>query len=203
MILNFREWVYQEMAFVSKEPVYLDETDIQYLKQFPVEYWASALQQRYGEIIFQYLQNPDSESEYQTITVTGRIDNSKSFNVKTYVKQVIEKLKEKKYDLSGMNPLNKTSLYYSIMTMEKAKKLASQLFNTIPSQDQEIYKRIEKKAFEYRKEKPDGNWEKLTKIYPRLDVKRYVNPKPNEVYFSPNHLMQNRNDPEPGAENTA
>lgn len=176
MILNFKEWIIKEMASVSRQKIFLDDDDMAYLKQFPSQFWASALRQRYNELIYKALDHGQLRSDWsdtQTLKVHGPgggMDvKGREFTVNTGISKLIKRLKMMNYDFSGTNSNNSESLYYSPMSKHTA---------------QSVVKQLKQSAEEMKNEKGHINLDALQ----------------NTVSFSPNHLLSKRNDYEPGQE---
>jgi len=186
------------MAYVSKQPVYLDESDIEYLKQFPAQFWAQALKMRYNDFILNAFKRSPGEvsgavgqgwSDIQQVHFVGdkRHINPMGFSGKihTGITVLLQKLKRLGYDFSGVNPSASTSLYLGLMKPALANKLKAELISTISAESVQKYKKL---ASQYRTQ---------GRLVPK-EVVALLNPKPNIVYFVPNKLMSNRHDPEPG-----
>lgn len=186
--LNFKQWL-NEMAMVSRQKITLDQDDINYLKQFPIgPDWTRALKLRYNDLIYQSTIQGDLRSDWtdqQNITLSGNRGNKKTYTVNTGMSQLINKLKNYNFDLTGTNSTNKESLFYSPMQSTLAGKLIKNLISTIPSEEIERYKKAERSG--------QQNYKVLNQM---------LNPRPDVVEFSPNYLKSKRNDSEPGMENS-
>lgn len=204
--MKFKNWLYlSEMAYLSKEPIYLDEEDIKYLKQFPIKFWTQALKLRYNDFILEALRKKEPSlagsvasdwSDIKDVNLTaptqGRGSRMVSFDAKinTGIVRLLQKLKKLGYDFSGTNFDSKTSLYYGLLTMSNAYKLKTNLLKTVSPKNLNKYKKI---AASYR----DAGERVPLELLNILDI------KPNVVRFTPNYLQSNRHDPEPGNEGDA
>ena len=196
--MNFSGWLaLQEMAFVSKQPVYLDKDDIDYLKQFPLFFWARALKMRYNDFVLKALRKGPNEvsiissnwSDVQNVSFEGdkRSKNPLGFSgpIKVGMNKVIDKLQKLGYDLSGTSSSSESSLYYKLIDIGLANVLKTKLITTISPSRLEQYKQ---EVSRYRAKNMQ---------IPKSAI-RILDPKPNVVFFVPNYLASNRNDPEPG-----
>lgn len=205
-MMNFKNWLL-EMAMVSREKIFLDDDDISYLKQFPLDYWASALMLRYNDLIFKSTDNGELRRDWSDIQEVSVRDGSMGGgkrqtitlpNIDTKMTSLIQKLKNMGYDLSGTNPINKESLFYKPPSPKTTLDLTIELRSTISSDNFQKYKE------EWKKFKPYIHRTEIVlrfkdKIHKIIDI---LDPKPNVVSFSPNHLKSKRNDPEPGQDGT-
>jgi len=115
-MMRFGEFIkLVEMARVAEsDKIYLDDVDMEYLKQFPKEGWSSALQYRYSPAV---LLHPEPEVRDVPYTVpykkegksVAQMDKTAS-QVKVYARELIDKLEGKGYDVSkfelGRNAAN-------------------------------------------------------------------------------------------------
>jgi len=194
MCLDFKEWLLLgEMAYVSKNPIYLDKYDISYLKQFPLYFWSKALKLRYNDFLVKGIEafkNSSNWSDLTSVSLSGdqRTRNPISFQgkINTGISRLIKKLSDLGYDLSGTNASG-TSLYLNLLTPEVAMRLKTMLIKTMTPENLEEYKR---QSTFYRIK---------GKQTPKSTIS-LLDPKPNIVYFVPNHRMTHRDDPEPGRE---
>lgn len=104
-----------EMAKVAEaDKIYLDDADMEYLRQFPKEGWSSALQYRYGSKV---LLHPEPEVRDIPYTVPIKKEGKNvaqserlAKQVKVFAKEVIDKLTNKNYDINkfelGRNAAN-------------------------------------------------------------------------------------------------
>ena len=176
--MNFKKWL--EMAVVSRQPLAIDEDDITYLKQFPFHAWSQALKARYNDLIFKAVQYGELKKDWsdeQPITY-GKM-HKKTIVVNTGISALIQKLKNHGFDLSGTNDTNQESVFYKPMEMQTAVKTIASLVKTIPQSEKEKYKNLKLKGI------------------PDQELNQVINPAPNQVTFSPNHLQTRRNDIEP------
>lgn len=162
---SFKEWLNE--AVISRKPLYIDEDDIRYLKQFEANRWVQALKYRYNEAIMGAISHGELKPEYKDLQ---EIDVPIQSHGKTTHKrvwfgfpQLFSKLKNAGYDFSGTNDINKESLFYKPMASETANSIVQQIKRT------------------------DPNYGKFSSE---------INPQPNIIKFSPNHNLTARNDPE-------
>lgn len=192
--MNFSEWLaINEMAMVSRQKLAIDENDIAYLKQFPLPAWAGALKLRYGELIFRATDHGELRPDWDdvqdvTISFKDGITRTQTFRVNTGMTNVIKKLKDNNYDLTGTNPLNRTSLFIKPMEAPVASSIIRKIISSITPEKISEYKS------KYRNALATNTIKQLNQI---------LDPQPNIIFFSPNHNSQSRNDPEPTQPETA
>ena len=159
-------------AVVRRNPVFIDEADIKYLKQFPHRNWGQALGYRYNDLLFKaigsdgYLKS--DWSDLQSMTMKLSKGGSKSFKINTGITKLFKKLQVSGIDFRGMNDQTKTALYFKPINAHQANNILSKL---------------KRSASNYE---PAGSgktveWE----------------PVPNVVKISLTHLMKTRDDAEP------
>lgn len=196
MELNFLQYL-TEMAMVSKSEIFIDQEDIAYLKQFPLKDWNRALKLRYNDLIFQCTEMGELKKGWNDIQVVKIIHYTTTYEIEvdTKMKNLIYKLKSLNYDLTGTNPINNESLFYKPMTYHLAHKIFLNLKSTI---DQE---KLKKYIIQYNnKFNLHSNFNENKNLLIKLN--KLLDPKPNIVYFKPNHLKLKRNDPAPNEKET-
>lgn len=178
MEMNFK--FFMEMAAISREPLYIDKNDINYLKQFPYRMWTQALSKRYNDFIFDSLDNNGNLKEglkrKQVVNMVAQ-NRTVPLKVNTNMPYVFTKLKKAGFDLSGINPITRTSLYYQPLRIEKSQFLIMDLKKTISPELMAMYKEGKIQA-------------------------KDLDPKPDVVYWYPNYLVNARNDAELGKEDS-
>lgn len=196
---GFKNWLnLNEMAFVSKQPIYIDKYDLAYLKQFPLFFWPRALKLRYNDYLIEALRTQPKEnigsisknwSDVKDVNFVGdqRTRNPINFSARIIVgmPRLINKLIKLGYDLSGINSNTGESLYFNLMSPQLATQLTTKLKHTISSGNLRKYKNAVSSYRIQGRQIPK-------KLMSLLD------PKPNIVYFVPNYRSSNRHDPEPG-----
>ena len=81
---------------IRKAPIFFDQDDIEYLYQFPPQYWSSALQKRYGILLQKAHEAQQSSSKFNDIqdVVVSRVKGGKdiAFRVNTNVNELLDKI---------------------------------------------------------------------------------------------------------------
>lgn len=191
---TFNEWILNEMAFVSRERIFLDENDIKYLLQFPLKDWTRALKIRYNDLLIKYIRNGELVNSPKTeIVDIQHYGDSYQIKIKPDLENLFKKLKSANYDFSGSNSETNQSLFYNPLNINIAYKLIRNLISTITPENLQKYKEEYSKIFKGVK----------INMLSRINVQNikklslYLDPKPNVVYFSPNHVKNQRHDAEP------
>jgi hypothetical protein len=81
---------------IRKAPIFFDKDDIEYLYQFPPQYWSSALQKRYGILLQKAYEAEQSGSKFNDIqdVVVGRVKGGKdvAFRVDTNINELLDRI---------------------------------------------------------------------------------------------------------------
>ena len=81
---------------IRKAPIFFDKDDIEYLYQFPPQYWSSALQKRYGILLQKAYEAEQSGSKLNDIqdVVVGRVKGGKevAFRVDTNINELLDRI---------------------------------------------------------------------------------------------------------------
>jgi hypothetical protein len=193
-IISFNEWILNEMAVVSRERIFIDENDIKYLLQFPLKDWTRALKIRYNDLLIRYIKNGQLINAPQTeIVEISHYGRNYQIKINPYLQNLFKKLKMANYDFSGSNSETNESLFYNPMNINIAYKLIRNLVSTITPENLKKYQEEYSRLFLG----VSPNMLSKTNIKNLKSISTYLDPKPNVVYFSPNHVKNQRNDAEP------
>lgn len=193
-LISFNEWILNEMAVVSRERIFLDQNDIKYLLQFPLKDWMRALKIRYNDLLIRYIKNGQLIDSPQTeIVEISHYGGNYQIKIKPDLKNLFNKLKMANYDFSGSNSETNESLFYNPMNINIAYKLIRNLISTITPENLKKYQEEYSKIFTTTK----PNMLSRENVINLKKLSMYLDPKPNVVYFSPNHVKNQRNDAEP------
>lgn len=136
-MLTFKEFCLISEAITTNDSLEMDQDDINYLNQFPKEYWVDALQFRYNKLLINSLDKDGNLKpgikNVQLVTIGGRggggrgLVGSKgvplqNFRVKTGILKLVKKLKAKGYDLSNHDEFTGTANSFNFMNFEQARK---------------------------------------------------------------------------------
>lgn len=193
-LISFNEWILNEMAVVSRERIFIDENDIKYLLQFPLKDWTRALKIRYNDLLIRYIKNGQLINAPQTeIVEISHYGRNYQIKIKPDLQNLFNKLKMANYDFSGSNSETNESLFYNPMNINIAYKLIRNLISTITPENLKKYQEEYSRLFLG----VSPNMLSKTNIKNLKSISTYLDPKPNVVYFSPNHVKNQRNDAEP------
>lgn len=118
-------------AVMGRSAIPMDQDDVDYLNQFPKNFWPDAIKQRYNDLLLQAIARGTSDPvnvKVRTARKTGE-GGIKQLQINARMDKVLSKLKNLGFDLSDPHPETQTLSNMKLMNRDQAQVLIKNWLN--------------------------------------------------------------------------